>query len=145
MLSTQETMLSGSCEIRLPPQKYRSLFTKKMASWRLRILRLRPRRRWLWEGGSPRRQMIGSSSPDNIISQRPLGEGDLKELREFGVLFKPRKGALQTVGTGLRRLAKAARLYNTSGNVLRYVRMIDDYPVVAMNNLWRDTIKRQFH
>jgi hypothetical protein len=27
----------------------------------------------------------------------------------------------------------------TSGRVLRYVRLIDDYPVVALNNLWTDT------
>ncbi|MGB5949164.1 MAG: site-specific DNA-methyltransferase [Parvibaculum sp.] len=77
--------------------------------------------------------------PDNIMSQRPLGEGDLKEFREFGLTFKPRKGTFKTVGTGLSRLGRAARLYSTSGNVLRYVRMVDDYPVVALNNLWRDT------
>ncbi len=77
--------------------------------------------------------------PDNIMSQRPLGEGDLKEYREFGIKFKPRKGTFKTVGTGLSRLGRAARLYSTSGNVLRYVRMVDDYPVVALNNLWRDT------
>ena len=91
------------------------------------------------ERGEPAKDGDRVFFPDNIMSQRPLGDGDLKEFREFGVLFRPRKGTFKTVGTGLRRLAQSARLYSTSGNVLRYVRMIDDYPVVAMNNLWRDT------
>ena len=77
--------------------------------------------------------------PDNITSQRPLGDGDLKEFEWKGKAFRPGKGTFKTDKAGLDRLAKADRLYETSGNVLRYVRLIEDYPVVAANNLWTDT------
>jgi len=77
--------------------------------------------------------------PDNITSQRPLGDGDLKEFNWKGRLFRPGKGTFKTERRGLERLAKADRLYETSGAVLRYVRLINDYPVAAINNLWTDT------
>jgi len=77
--------------------------------------------------------------PDNITSQRPLGEGDLKEFTWKGRPFRPGKGTFKTEKRGLDRLSKADRLYETSGAVLRYVRLINDYPVAATNNLWTDT------
>lgn len=77
--------------------------------------------------------------PDNITSQRPLGEGDLKSFVRRGRVFKPGKGTFKTERVGLERLSKADRLYETSGAVLRYVRLVNDYPVVAMHNIWTDT------
>lgn len=77
--------------------------------------------------------------PDNITSQRPLGEGDLREFRWCGAVFRPGKGTFKTERLGLDRLSKANRLYGTSGGVLRYVRLIEDYPAAAMNNFWTDT------
>lgn len=77
--------------------------------------------------------------PDNMTSQRPLGEGDLKEFLWKGRIFRPGKGTFKTVQRGIERLAKADRLYETSGGVLRYVRLVEDYPVAATNNLWTDT------
>ncbi|KAB0636906.1 DNA methylase [Burkholderia stagnalis] len=77
--------------------------------------------------------------PDNITSQRPLGEGDLKEFFWRGAIFRPGKGTFKTERLGLERLSKAGRLYGTSGGVLRYVRLIDDYPAASMNNFWTDT------
>ena len=77
--------------------------------------------------------------PDNITSQRPLGDGDLKEFIWKGRPFRPGKGTFKTEQHGLDRLSKADRLYETSGAVLRYVRLIEDYPVAATNNLWTDT------
>lgn len=77
--------------------------------------------------------------PDNMTSQRPLGQGDLKEFEWAGQKFRPGKGTFKTEKVGLQRLAKSNRLYQTSGGVLRYVRLVDDYPVVAINNLWSDT------
>ena len=77
--------------------------------------------------------------PDNLISQRPTGDGDLKEFQWFGKEFRPGKGTFKTERIGLQRLGKAGRLYETSGGILRYVRLADDYPVVAINNLWTDT------
>jgi adenine-specific DNA-methyltransferase len=77
--------------------------------------------------------------PDNMTSQRPLGEGDLKAFSWKGSIFRPGKGTFKTEKNGLDKLAKADRLYGTSGGVLRYVRLIDDYPVASINNLWTDT------
>ncbi|MCW5260238.1 site-specific DNA-methyltransferase [Verminephrobacter eiseniae] len=77
--------------------------------------------------------------PDNMTSQRPLGEGDLKEFSWNGTTFRPGKGTFKTERQGLGRLSKANRLYGTSGGILRYVRLIDDYPAAAMNNFWTDT------
>jgi adenine-specific DNA-methyltransferase len=77
--------------------------------------------------------------PDNITSQRPLGEGDVREFAWKDRSFTPGKGTFKTERRGLERLSKSDRLYETSGRVLRYVRLIDDYPVVALNNLWIDT------
>jgi adenine-specific DNA-methyltransferase len=77
--------------------------------------------------------------PDNMTSQRPLGDGDLKEFNWQDRAFRPGKGTFKTEKRGLERLSKSDRLYGTSGGVLRYVRLIEDYPVAAINNLWTDT------
>ena len=77
--------------------------------------------------------------PDNITSQRPLGDGDLREFSWKAQTFRPGKGTFKTERRGLERLSKSDRLYATSGAVLRYVRLIEDYPVAATNNLWTDT------
>ncbi|HTD84174.1 MAG TPA: site-specific DNA-methyltransferase, partial [Gemmatimonadaceae bacterium] len=82
--------------------------------------------------------------PDNLVSQRPLGEGDLKEFGWKGTLFRPGKGTFKTDLVGLERLGKANRLWESSGKILRYVRMATDYPVVAMHNLWTDTSTGSF-
>jgi adenine-specific DNA-methyltransferase len=82
---------------------------------------------------------FGVFFPDNITSQRPLGDGDLKVFDWKGKGFRPGKGTFKTELRGLIRLGKADRLYETSGNVLRYVRLVDDYPVAAMHNIWTDT------
>lgn len=77
--------------------------------------------------------------PDNIVSQRPAGDGDLKEFLWKNKCFRPGKGTFKTEKIGLERLSKSDRLYETSGSILRYVRLITDYPVVALNNIWTDT------
>jgi adenine-specific DNA-methyltransferase len=82
--------------------------------------------------------------PDNITSQRPLGDGDLKQFEWKGRTFRPNKGTFKTEKRGLERLSKSDRLYETSGAVLRYVRLIEDYPVAATNNLWTDTSTGSF-
>ena len=82
--------------------------------------------------------------PDNIISQRPLGDGDLKEFNWKGRAFRPNKGTFKTEKRGLERLSKSDRLYETSGAVLRYVRLIEDYPVASIHNLWTDTSTGSF-
>ncbi|MFD2053735.1 site-specific DNA-methyltransferase [Mesorhizobium calcicola] len=82
--------------------------------------------------------------PDNLVSQRPLGQGDLKEFNWKNRAFRPGKGTFKTEKRGLERLSKCDRLYETSGAVLRYVRLANDFPVVAINNMWTDTSTGSF-
>ncbi len=54
-------------------------------------------------------------------------------------IFSPPIGThWKTSVNGLKRLAENNRI-EISGNTLRYVRYLDDFPVVAYNNLWKDT------
>lgn len=76
---------------------------------------------------------------DNITSQRPVGEGDLKSFDWQGRSFKPGKGTFKTDGNGLKRLARADRL-GRRGTSLRYVRHLTDFSVVPFGNLWTDTV-----
>jgi adenine-specific DNA-methyltransferase len=95
----------------------------------------------MWRGSKEELESAEAQTffPDNIVSQRPLGEGDLKEFSWRGRAFRPGKGTFKTERTGLDRLGKSDRLYETSGSILRYVRLIGDYPVVALHNRWADT------
>jgi len=77
--------------------------------------------------------------PDNLVSQRPLGAGDLRSFTWRGKTYQPGKGTFKSDKTGLHRLDMSGRLYSTAGGTLRYVRLIEDYPAIAINNLWTDT------
>lgn len=76
---------------------------------------------------------------DNITSQRPAGEGDLKAFEWRGTSFKPGKGTFKTDSRGLQRLALAERL-GRRGTSLRYVRHLADFGVVPLANIWTDTV-----
>ncbi|MFL9840501.1 site-specific DNA-methyltransferase [Sphingomonas sp. ST-64] len=68
-------------------------------------------------------------------SQRPPGSDPITV---FGRTFRP--GSAQywkTSVASLHRLAKSSRLYARE-NSLRYIRRLDDYPVVEMTNVWDD-------
>jgi adenine-specific DNA-methyltransferase len=68
-------------------------------------------------------------------SQRPPGSDPVTI---NGKTFRP--GASQywkTSVQGLERLAKASRIH-TRENSLRYIRRLDDYPVIETNNVWDD-------
>jgi adenine-specific DNA-methyltransferase len=75
---------------------------------------------------------------DNLTSQRPAGEGDLKEYEWRGRRFTPGKGTFKTDKHGLDRLAEMNRL-EAVGNTLRYVRYLDDFGAFPITNLWDDT------
>ncbi|UTH47588.1 site-specific DNA-methyltransferase [Loktanella salsilacus] len=81
--------------------------------------------------------------PDNITSQRPAGDGDLKEFHLQGSIFKPGKGTFKSTAFGLSKLRTAGRVMGI-GKTLCYVRFIDDYPVVPINNSWDDTVVSGF-
>lgn len=77
-------------------------------------------------------------SLDNLTSQRPAQGDDVKEYKFDGRVFTPGKGTFKTDREGLERLEKNGRL-EVVGNTLRYVRFIDDFPVIPLNNTWSDT------
>lgn len=76
---------------------------------------------------------------DNITSQRPAGDGDLKVFPWRGINLGPGKGTFKTDENGLKRLALADRL-GRRGTALRYVRHLDDFGVVPIANVWQDTV-----
>ena len=77
--------------------------------------------------------------PDNLTSSRPAGDGDVRELRFRGKIYKPGKGTFKTTASGLDRLSKADRIWPTSAGTIRYVRFFDDFPVIPLANVWMDT------
>lgn len=61
------------------------------------------------------------------------------EFEYDGKLYKPPKGLCwKTDRPGMETLAKLRRLH-PSGDTLRYVYYLEDYPVSALTNLWADT------
>jgi adenine-specific DNA-methyltransferase len=76
---------------------------------------------------------------DNLTSSRPAGDGDVREFPFCGRDYEPGKGTFKTKKPGLDRLAKADRLMATSQGSLRYIRFLDDFPVIPFSNVWVDT------
>ena len=79
----------------------------------------------------------------NITSQGASEEGS-KPFEYLGKLYYPSAGNHWKPGIkGLPNLAQAGRLLGV-GNTLSYKRYIDDFPVVALNNIWTDTVQSTF-
>jgi adenine-specific DNA-methyltransferase len=73
---------------------------------------------------------------DTATSQRPPGDFPV-ELN--GITFRPGGGYWKTSEKGFQRLAAAKRISERSvGATLCYVRYVDDFPAMAMGNLWGD-------
>jgi len=81
-------------------------------------------------GGSGVRSQLTSLS-----SARPVGEGDLREFTFNGVTYTPGAGTFKTDFDGLRHLSMAGRA-RPAGRTLRYLRRVDDFPVVPVNDRW---------
>jgi adenine-specific DNA-methyltransferase len=77
--------------------------------------------------------------PDNLVSQRPPQEGDLREFHLDGIRYTPGNGVFKTDRNGLERLALAGRLWPTTGGTLQYVRYLDDFTAMSFSNVWTDT------
>jgi adenine-specific DNA-methyltransferase len=71
----------------------------------------------------------------SLTSARPVGEGDLREFKFNGVAYSPGAGTFKTDFEGLRRLSLAGRA-RPAGRTLRYLRRVDDFPVVPVNDRW---------
>ena len=81
--------------------------------------------------------------PDNLTSQSS------PESATFAVkigdrLIRPGKGGWKTNPVGMERLKTADRLFVTSNGSLRYVRYLDDFPAVPLNNTWVDVSTGSF-
>jgi adenine-specific DNA-methyltransferase len=74
---------------------------------------------------------------DNLTS-RSGGESSTKPFEQFGRSFLPTSGGWKTSISGLSVLGRAGRI-GSRGNGVFYIRYFDDFPVVPINNLWRDT------
>ena len=75
---------------------------------------------------------------DNLTSQRPAQEGDVRSYKFQGRDYTPGKGTFKTDLTGLQQLEKAERL-EAYGSTLSYRRFAKDFPYLPLNNLWDDT------
>ena len=80
---------------------------------------------------------------DNLTSQRPANENDVREFEFEGKTFTPGRGTFKTDRKGLDNLKKSKRLI-ALGNTLAYVRYFDDFPVFPMSNVWQDTVTSGF-
>ena len=75
---------------------------------------------------------------DNLTAQSGV-EKTKYEVDFDGHLFKPPKGVWKTSSAGMERLKQQRRLILT-GETLKYVRFLDDFPVQALGSLWDDTV-----
>ena len=71
----------------------------------------------------------------SLTSARPVGDGDLREFQFNGLAYTPGNGTFKTDFKGLKRLSAAGRA-RPAGRTLRYLRLIDDFPVVPVNDRW---------
>ena len=75
---------------------------------------------------------------DNLTSQRPARDGDVRSFSFEGKLYSPGKGTFKTDLRGLQNLAQAERL-EAYGNTLSYRRFVSDFPFAPLSNQWTDT------
>src|SRR3990170_4510607 len=71
----------------------------------------------------------------SLLSARPASGTDVREFSLNGQRFTPGSGTFKTDRSGLERLASALRLSHV-GTTLQYVRYVDDFPVVPVNDRW---------
>jgi adenine-specific DNA-methyltransferase len=77
---------------------------------------------------------------DNFTSQRPPGSFPIQlNGRNFG----PGKGYWKTGEIGVERLLNASRI-RAAKNSLTYIRMLDDFPAMALGSVWSDTATGSF-
>lgn len=75
--------------------------------------------------------------PDNLTSQSSPESSRFPVVAE-GLEMRPGKGGWKTNPEGMRRLLGAARVWVTTNASARYMRFLDDFPVMPLNNVWTD-------
>jgi adenine-specific DNA-methyltransferase len=102
--------------------------------------------RFLWLGFDERKNVEAATPEERkrfrVFAPSPTtsqsGSATTRMPVEFcGRTFSPGPGGWKTNLDGFRRLIAADRIMSRS-NSLRYVRFLDDYPVVPLANLWTD-------
>jgi len=94
------------------------------------------------EGKAALRKEFQLYQPTSMTSQGAAAEPEAFEFRGRSFTI-PANQHWKTRVEGIHRLAKATRIHEAS-NSLRYVRMADDFPVVARTNVWSDTATGNF-
>ena len=80
----------------------------------------------------------------SILVSQSGGETTRFEFEFQGQLYRPSTNAFwKTNEAGMKRLAMANRLMGV-GNTLAYKRYAEDFPFVALNNWWEDTIESTY-
>ncbi len=77
--------------------------------------------------------------PDNLVSQTTrTGQTTVFPVEVDGRTYMPRGGGWKTNREGMGRLLAARRVRPTIGSTVQYVRFLDDFPAVPLNNIWAD-------
>ncbi|MER5449540.1 site-specific DNA-methyltransferase [Streptomyces sp. NPDC002764] len=77
---------------------------------------------------------------DNLVSQTTrVGQTTVFPVSADGVTVTPKSGGWKTNRQGMDRLLAANRVVGRR-NSLGYVRYLDDFPCMAKNNMWTDTV-----
>ncbi len=82
--------------------------------------------------------------PDNLTSQRPMQGNDVRAFIFNGKPYAPGKGVFKTDLSGLNSLALSDRLWPTREGTIQYIRFLDDFPAMPINNVWTDTATGSF-
>lgn len=77
-------------------------------------------------------------SHGDLTSQDPTNTGQFT-VRFNGTAYTPAGRHWTTSELGIQRLIWAGRIAAPSANSLRYIRYLDDFPVVEISNIWGDT------
>jgi len=75
---------------------------------------------------------------DQGLTSRSGSDTTTQPFEYEGKVFRPSSGGWRTTAEGLTRLATAGRLFVT-GNNLSFKKFYDDFPAIAVTNLWADT------
>ncbi|MHB8845220.1 MAG: site-specific DNA-methyltransferase [Nitrospirota bacterium] len=75
---------------------------------------------------------------DQGLTSRTGSESTIIPFEYLGKVYKPSSGGWRTGIAGLNKLAQANRLLVT-GNNLSFKKYFDDFPAIAIPNLWNDT------
>jgi adenine-specific DNA-methyltransferase len=132
----------------LPSVKYRQLFMEKTHTGGggelYRLVRLADgteRRATTDEMADPDSLPVGARlfRPDNLVSQTTrVGQTTVFPVEVGGRTFMPGAGGWKTNRDGMAKLVEAGRLRPTRGTSIQYVRFLDDFPAMPINNVWTD-------